>query len=57
MLSMCILPLMLVVRIVSVTYHPASSSVSIKGWCFSFFSMVGCGDGTSMLATCAFNEL
>jgi len=38
--------------VVNVTYHPASSSASAKGWYFSFFSPLDVGGGVSILIEC-----
>lgn len=56
MLFMCMSPRMPIVRIVSVTCHPASSSASTKGSYFSNFTLGG-RDGITILAECEFNEL
>lgn len=40
MLLVCMPPWMLAMRIVSVIYHPPSSSVFIKGWYFNFLLWV-----------------
>ena len=56
MLSVWMPPRIPAVMTMSVTYHPASSRVSINVWYLSFFPL-GCGGGVAILAKGKFDEL